>query len=165
MLPRDGRSSVAIQDRQEIDRSKFPVDGGWPADFGADAEIGAEEFGRRRTRCERHLVGQRERGERFRAERCRSQVFFRQAFKHRPAQGRILRSERAAADHVAAAAAEHVAGDFFPEQTDDRDASMVPMHAGAAQFDEGGADRFIGTKIEFPGAVITERPGIRFWSL
>ena len=77
----------------------------------------------------------------------------------RRADGRVLRSERAATDEIARLAIAGVDDDAAPEQAEHAEMAVIAMHAGAAEFDQLATQRFVRREIEFLLAVVAEMRG------
>ena len=151
-----GGQVVEIDEGEEVDGLEFAIDAGGAAKAGGDFEVGAEKA-RSARRFDRGFtwataasgLGQS-------AERRIDQIFFAQGFVEGHAFALVLRPDGAAADQIARFAAHSVKRDAFPEHVQDRGIAVVLMNAGAAEFEDFPAERFVRGKIKNLFAVVAQ---------
>jgi hypothetical protein len=146
-----------IDEGEEVDGLEFAVDGGRAADAAGDFEVGTEEPGRAQASRDGNAGGMAGvAGLRKSAQGRMDEVPVHEGPVHGHAVVFILGGDGAAADEVAGVVAGGVDGDAFPEGVEDHDVAVVDVNAGAAEFEEFAADRFVDGEVEDLIAVVTK---------
>src|ERR1700757_4369585 len=146
-----------IDEGKEVDGIEFAVDGGRAADAAGDFEVGAEEPGRAQASRDGNAGGMAGvAGLRKSAQGRMDEVPVHEGPIHGHAVVFILGGDGAAADEGAGVVAGGVDGDAFPEGVEDHDVAVVDVNAGAAEFEEFAADRFVDGEVEDLIAVVTK---------